>query len=181
MSFIPRLTVRNPTEKETKVDPSTCGKSVALVREGSVDLRRLSVYRPFTEVPIIEKCRADNWYVPIIGRLRYVCVACVHVCMHACVCMLHVYVCIACVCMHACVCVACMLVCACYMCMCVACVVCVCVHVCALCACVVCVCACGYVCVVWCMCVLHVCLCVRVLYVNHMSRIILKVMVFYQG
>ena len=44
---------------------------MAVAREGSVDLRRFSVYRPFTEVPIIEKCRADNWYMPIIGRLRY--------------------------------------------------------------------------------------------------------------
>ena len=46
-------------------------ESVATARVGSVDFRRLSVYRSFTNVPIIEMGSADNWYMPIIGRLRY--------------------------------------------------------------------------------------------------------------
>ena len=45
---------RSLTERETKVNPSTSGKSVDVACKGSVDLHRLSVYRPFTEVPIIE-------------------------------------------------------------------------------------------------------------------------------
>ena len=43
-------------------------ESVATVRVGSVDFRRLSDYHSFTNVPIIEMGSADNWYMPIIGR-----------------------------------------------------------------------------------------------------------------
>ena len=42
-------------------------------RGGSQDTHRLlSVYCPFMRVPITGTCGADNWFVPIIGNLRYV-------------------------------------------------------------------------------------------------------------
>ena len=54
--------------REKKLDPSVV-ESVATARVGSVDFRRLSDYRSFMNVPIIEMGSADNWYMPIIGRL----------------------------------------------------------------------------------------------------------------